>query len=50
MQIEKLAFYGCSNLKNIIIPNSVTHIGEMAFQNCGIENAIELKNIKILGQ
>ena len=28
------AFYGCSSLKNIVISNSVTHIGGNAFKNC----------------
>lgn len=32
------AFDECSNLKEIIIPNSVVNIGERAFSNCGLTN------------
>ena len=37
------AFYNCSSLKNITIPNSVTSIGNRAFSNCN-----NLMNITIL--
>jgi len=32
--IENYAFYGCSSLISIMLPNSVTHIGKGAFGNC----------------
>lgn len=32
--IGDYAFYGCSYLKNIIIPSTVTSIGQQAFYNC----------------
>lgn len=32
--IANYAFYGCSSLDSITIPNSVTSIGFMAFRNC----------------
>lgn len=36
------AFYGCSNLTSIIIPNGITNIGAYAFYNC-----TELTNISL---
>ena len=37
--IESWAFYGCSSLTSVTIPNSVTSIGESAFYGCrNIEN------------
>ena len=32
--IEKLAFYECENLVNIVMPNSICSIGVSAFANC----------------
>lgn len=37
-RIDSYAFYGCSNLSRMIIPNSVTKIGAEAFYNTGIYN------------
>ena len=34
LSIDYQCFYGCTNLREIIIPTSVTTIGEMAFYNC----------------
>ena len=36
------AFYGCSNLTNVIIGNSVTSIGKSAFYGCSSLNSITL--------
>ena len=33
-EIDNEAFSGCYNLTNIILPNSVTTIGDSAFHNC----------------
>jgi len=33
-KIEDYAFYGCTNLKKIMIPSSVTNIGSKAFAGC----------------
>ena len=39
--IGKAAFYGCSNLTSVNIPNSVTNIGEGAFRDCtGLKSVI----------
>ena len=32
--IEKFAFYNCTSMTSITIPNSVTSIGGNAFYNC----------------
>lgn len=44
--IANKAFYGCTNLNNVSLPESVTHIGEMAFRESGLLNCnLVLKNI-----
>ena len=42
--IGDYAFYGCSGLTSITIPNSVTSIGEKAFYNCTGLTSIEIPN------
>lgn len=44
--IANNAFYGCTNLNSVSLPESVTHIGEMAFRESGLLNCnLVLKNI-----
>ena len=43
--IEKEAFYGCDNIKNVVIPSSVVSVGESAFENSGVTNASLNNNI-----
>ena len=38
--IERSAFYGCTNLLSVTIPNSVTKIRGCAFMGCGLTNVI----------
>ncbi len=33
-EISRYAFYGCEGLPNVVIPDSVTHIGERAYARC----------------
>lgn len=47
-EIEDGAFYGCTSLKNIEIPNSVTRIGRETFQGCSSLESIEIPNSIII--
>lgn len=43
-QIDTAAFYYCSNITSITIPNTVTHIRDEAFYNCSGLTSISLSN------
>ncbi len=40
LTIENSVFYGCADLTEIIIPDSVTTLGEDAFRNSGLVRAV----------
>ena len=42
--IERHAFYGCSSLTSVTIPNSVTNIGGGAFLNCSSLTSVTIPN------
>lgn len=50
--IETFAFYGCTKLTSIIIPDSVTSVGSQAFENKGLQaiiypEGLDLSNAEI---
>ncbi|MDE6403177.1 MAG: leucine-rich repeat domain-containing protein, partial [Muribaculaceae bacterium] len=42
--IANKAFYDCSNLSRVGIPNSITRIGEFAFRNCSSLRSVNIPN------
>ena len=42
--VSSSAFYGCSGLKSIFLPNSVTSIGSSAFRNCSGLTSVTIGN------
>lgn len=40
MTIGKSAFEGCSELDNVEMPVTVTHLGIAAFKGCGLNNIV----------
>lgn len=47
--ISHSAFDGCMNLTAINIPNSVTHIGDMAFRDCNFTSIILPESLEEIG-
>lgn len=43
------AFYGCSMLKNVDIPENITRIGYGAFSGCGLKNVVIPDSVTSLG-
>lgn len=43
-EIGYCMFYGCANLKNIVLPNSVTSIGSIAFEFCDSLTTVNIPN------
>lgn len=47
--ISDKAFFGCTKLSSLTIPNSVTSIGDMAFQDCALTSLIIPGSVRKLG-
>lgn len=48
--IQTNAFYGCENLKSIVVPNTVESIGDFAFYNCAsLKSVVIPKNVSAIG-
>ena len=49
-RIEEKAFSGCSSLEQIVIPNSVSFIGEYAFSRSSLDNIVFPMHLRILNK
>lgn len=49
-KIGESAFCGCDNLTTIVIPNTVTSIGDDAFKSSGISSIIIPDSVTVIGQ
>ena len=47
--IGNFAFWGCSSLSNIVIPDSVTAIGDYAFYYCSLSNIVIPDSVTAIG-
>ena len=48
--ITKYAFYECSGLTSVTLPNSLTYIGDNAFNSCGLSSVVIPDNVKTIGE